>query len=159
MISNGSKVIISTHNEENDNYKNINNINNLTIELQTKISEDSGVSSRKSDMSTNNRSYDLHTNSKEDSNDFSRSYNHSNAVDNSKHELQSPVRSRGFKHPDFAGYKRKRNLINRVDSLICDNYGSQSTGLTQEIDCLDLGSSTPKKRKSKTPLKSVLKTR
>lgn len=37
--------------------------------------------------------------------------------------------------------------------------GSQSTGLTQEIDILDIGSSTPKRKKSKSPLKGVLKIR
>lgn len=36
---------------------------------------------------------------------------------------------------------------------------SGSTGLTQEIDMLDVGSSTPKRRKSKSPLKGVLKVR
>lgn len=37
--------------------------------------------------------------------------------------------------------------------------GSQSTGLTQEIDIMDIGSSTPKRKKSKSPLKGVLKIR
>lgn len=36
---------------------------------------------------------------------------------------------------------------------------SGSTGLTQEIDILDIGSSTPKRKKSKSPLKGVLKVR
>lgn len=36
---------------------------------------------------------------------------------------------------------------------------SQSTGLTQEIDIMDIGSSTPKRKKSKSPLKGVLKIR
>lgn len=66
---------------------------------------------------------------------------------------------RGFKRPDhYRGIKRKRNLVSRVDYSDPD-ASSSSTGLTQEIDILDLGSSTPKKRKSKSPLKSVLKVR
>lgn len=36
---------------------------------------------------------------------------------------------------------------------------SSSTGLTQEIDILDIGSSTPKKRKAKSPIRGVLKIR
>lgn len=53
--------------------------------------------------------------------------------------------------------KRKRNFITRGDSLL-ENEGNQSSGLTQEIDCMDIGSSTPKKRKSNnSPLKGVLK--
>lgn len=36
---------------------------------------------------------------------------------------------------------------------------SGSTGLTQEIDIMDIGSSTPKRKKSKSPLKGVLKIR
>lgn len=40
------------------------------------------------------------------------------------------------------------------------NNGSGSTGLTQEIDILDIGSSTPKKRKAKSsPIRGVLKVR
>lgn len=34
---------------------------------------------------------------------------------------------------------------------------SGTSGLTQEIDILDIGSSTPKRKKSKSPLKGVLK--
>ena len=60
--------------------------------------------------------------------------------------------------------KRKRSFLNRADgvsSLFCDRNkrSSGSTGLTQEIDILDIGSSTPKKRKAKSPLKGVLKVR
>lgn len=46
-----------------------------------------------------------------------------------------------------------------VDSPLSEiNYPIQgSSGLTQEIDTLDLGSSTPKKRRAKSPLKGVLK--
>lgn len=88
------------------------------------------------------------------------SYNVSN-INELSQSCHSPVRNmiRGFKRPDhFRGIKRKRNLVSRVDYSDPDG-SSCSTGLTQEIDILDLGSSTPKKRKSKSPLKSVLKVR
>lgn len=59
--------------------------------------------------------------------------------------------------------KRKINLVNRSEnncSLDIDGcIGSASTGLTQEIDILDIGSSTPKKRKAKSPIRGVLKVR
>lgn len=61
------------------------------------------------------------------------------------------------------GIKRKRCLGNRVDSLSSNDVdvSTGSTGLTQEIDVMDIGSSTPKKRKAleKSPLKGVLKVR
>lgn len=45
-----------------------------------------------------------------------------------------------------------------------DDACNHSTGLTQEIDIMDIGSSTPKRKctpstKSKSPLKGVLKIR
>lgn len=40
-----------------------------------------------------------------------------------------------------------------------EDGSSESTGLTQEIDIMDIGSSTPKRKKSKSPLKGVLKVR
>lgn len=40
-----------------------------------------------------------------------------------------------------------------------EDGSSGSTGLTQEIDIMDIGSSTPKRKKSKSPLKGVLKIR
>lgn len=68
-------------------------------------------------------------------------------------------------HSSFRGMKRKINLINRsennsiYDADGYNNNGSGSTGLTQEIDILDIGSSTPKKRKAKSPIRGVLKVR
>ena len=65
----------------------------------------------------------------------------------------------------FRGMKRKINLINRSESNSMYDTdgcnGSGSTGLTQEIDILDIGSSTPKKRKAKStsPIRGVLKVR
>jgi serine/threonine-protein kinase greatwall len=66
------------------------------------------------------------------------------------------------------GIKRKHNLVNRTDyHSDMQNASSGSTGLTQEIDVMDIGSSTPKKRKQQhtvtskksPPLKGVLKVR
>lgn len=53
-----------------------------------------------------------------------------------------------------SGAKRKHIMVSRMDDI-----GSGSTGLTQEIDIMDIGSSTPKRKKSKSPLKGVLKIR
>ncbi|XP_551171.5 serine/threonine-protein kinase greatwall [Anopheles gambiae] len=132
--------------------------------------EDSGVSSRKSDISnipcelSAIEKVENHSNNsnKDFSSDFSRSYSMSNITEIS----HSPVRNgmRGFKRPEFVrGIKRGRHLGNRVDSLASDVDGT-STGLTQEIDVLDICSemhrSTPKKRKSAaSPIKGVLKVR
>lgn len=52
--------------------------------------------------------------------------------------------------------KRKRTLLNRGDNSM-DNESNQSSGLTQEIDCMDIGSSTPKKRMKTSPMKGLLK--
>lgn len=54
----------------------------------------------------------------------------------------------------YSGAKRKHIMVIRTDDI-----GSGSTGLTQEIDIMDIGSSTPKRKKSKSPLKGVLKIR
>lgn len=63
----------------------------------------------------------------------------------------------------FRGIKRKINMINRSESYSMYDMdgcnGSVSSGLTQEIDILDIGSSTPKKRKAKSPIRGVLKVR
>lgn len=141
---------------------------------KTQISNDSGVSSRKSDIShipaelsaIEKAECSQHSN-KDDysSSDFSRSYSMSN-INESTHsrlDYHSPIKngSRCFKRPEyFRGIKRKRHLVSRVDSLASDPDGSAtSTGLTQEIDVLDIGSSTPKKRKATSPIKGVLKVR
>lgn len=54
----------------------------------------------------------------------------------------------------YSGAKRKHIMVSRMDDI-----GSSSTGLTQEIYIMDMGSSTPKRKKSKSPLKGVLKMR
>ncbi|XP_063703839.1 LOW QUALITY PROTEIN: serine/threonine-protein kinase greatwall [Culicoides brevitarsis] len=77
-----------------------------------------------------------------------------------KFELQSsPLRS--FKRPEFfRGLKRRRNLVTSRAEMSGDCSYNSSTGLTQEIEILELGSSTPKKRQkgeNGTPLKGVLK--
>lgn len=66
-----------------------------------------------------------------------------------------------FSHsPSSSGVKRKRSIINRIEHHSSyHDRSSASTGLTQEIDIMDIGSSTPKKRKAKSPLKGVLKVR
>lgn len=111
--------------------------------------EDSGISSRKGDTSgfsanANNE----HSTANSTGSDLSRS----NVSDKSKHELHSPIRSmgRGFKRPDFQrSMTRKRTLTNRADFSI-DGESNLHTGLTQEIEVMmDIGSSTPKKHKSK----------
>lgn len=53
----------------------------------------------------------------------------------------------------YSGAKRKHVMLSRGEDV------SGSTGLTQEIDIMDIGSSTPKRIKSKSPLKGVLKVR
>ncbi|XP_062702480.1 serine/threonine-protein kinase greatwall isoform X3 [Aedes albopictus] len=144
---------------------------------KTHVSNDSGVSSRKSDMShipaelsaierPTDCSGHHSSGAKEYScSDFSRSYSMSNINEscNSRHHYDSPIKNgiRCFKRPEyFRGIKRKRHLVSRVDSLMSDPDGSTaSTGLTQEIDVMDIGSSTPKKRKAASPIKGVLKVR
>lgn len=144
---------------------------------KTHVSNDSGVSSRKSDMSNIpaelsaiERPADCsshHSSSNKDysCSDFSRSYSMGNINEscNSRLQCDSPVKNgiRCFKRPEyFRGVKRKRHLVSRVDSLMSDPDGSTaSTGLTQEIDVMDIGSSTPKKRKATSPIKGVLKVR
>ncbi|CAD7084196.1 unnamed protein product [Hermetia illucens] len=139
----------------------------------SKTTEDSGVSSRKSDYSNMNceissiEKVEHSSNSKEElsCSDYSRSYNasHINELSEIRHELHSPIRnvSRNFKRPDCVrGIKRKRYFLHRTEALTHEeDVSNGSTGLTQEIDILDIGSSTPKKRKGRTPLKSALKVR
>ncbi|XP_053669866.1 serine/threonine-protein kinase greatwall [Anopheles nili] len=142
----------------------------VSKKLYRNYTEDSGVSSRKSDIS--NIPYEIsaiekvessnHTNKDENfSSDFSRSYSLSNITESS----HSPVRHgiRAFKRPEyFRGIKRGRHLVSRVDSLASESEAA-STGLTQEIDVLDICGevhrSTPKKRKATSPIKGVLKVR
>ncbi|KAH8311652.1 hypothetical protein KR044_007363 [Drosophila immigrans] len=150
-----------------------------------KLQEDSGVSSRKGD---DNSSCHLNLNSESTASsidkiqenlshskeeyscsDYSRSYNlTNNGNELSGIRMNSPFRnlSKHFKRPDFLrGMKRKINLVNRSDnmsSMEVDGPGnaSSSTGLTQEIEILNIGSSTPKKRKARSsPIRGVLKVR
>uniref|UniRef100_A0A182SR81 Serine/threonine-protein kinase greatwall n=1 Tax=Anopheles maculatus TaxID=74869 RepID=A0A182SR81_9DIPT len=139
----------------------------VSKKLHQNYTEDSGVSSRKSDISnipcelSAIEKVENHSNNsnKDYSSDFSRSMSNITEISH------SPVRNgmRGFKRPDFLrGVKRGRHLVNRVDSLASDVDGA-STGLTQEIDVLDICGemhrSTPKKRKAASPIKGVLKVR
>lgn len=127
-----------------------------------KVSLDSGLTH--SNNSCNDKSDDNSTKSKEECNCSSdRSCNMSNfsTSTQARCEMESPLRS--FKRPEFfRGLKRKRNLVHRLDhSLSCELNASGSTGLTQEIEVMELGSSTPKKKRENdvTPLKSALKVR
>jgi serine/threonine-protein kinase greatwall len=116
--------------------------------------EDSGISSRKSDTSNNHNetSVDNFSHSNSLGSDLSKS----NLSDSSKfNELNSsPIRAgiRSFKRPNV---KRKRTLTARGD-YSADGDFHQHTGLTQEIDCIDIGSSTPKKHKSKVVESSLI---
>lgn len=113
-----------------------------------KFQEDSGISSRKGDASNAHNEMSAANFSNSTGSDLSRS----NISDRSKHELHSPIRpmGRAFKRPDFQrSMTRKRTLTNRADFSI-DCEGGNHTGLTQEIEVImDIGSSTPKKHKSK----------
>lgn len=110
--------------------------------------EDSGISSRKGDASANAQNELANFSNSGTASDLSRS----SISDKSKHELHSPIRpmGRAFKRPDFhRSISRKRTLTNRADFSI-DCEGGNHTGLTQEIEVImDIGSSTPKKHKSK----------
>ncbi|XP_017041078.1 serine/threonine-protein kinase greatwall isoform X2 [Drosophila ficusphila] len=148
--------------------------------------EDSGVSSRKGDdysschlnLNSESTASSIEKNaenlsqSKEDfsCSDYSRSYNMTNGNEMSGIQMNSPFRnlSKHFKRPDFLrGMKRKINLVNRSDNMSSmeadgssSGNGSANTGLTQEIEILNIGSSTPKKRKARSsPIRGVLKVR
>lgn len=134
--------------------------NKLNFLLNVHQNNDSGISSRKGDLSSGSKSEESSNNERNGTkdemsscSDFTRSFNHEN---------HSPIRN--FKRPGFLrGIRRKRQFEMHVDSPLSEiNYpmqsgGGSSTGLTQEIDTMDLGSSTPKKRRAKSPLKGVLK--
>ncbi|XP_017084954.2 serine/threonine-protein kinase greatwall isoform X4 [Drosophila eugracilis] len=152
----------------------------------SKGQEDSGVSSRKGDdysscnlnLNSESTASSIEKNgenlsqSKEDfsCSDYSRSYNMTNGNEMSGIHMNSPFRnlSKHFKRPDFLrGMKRKINLVNRSDNMSSmeadgssSGNGSANTGLTQEIEILNIGSSTPKKRKARSsPIRGVLKVR
>ncbi|XP_028897024.2 serine/threonine-protein kinase greatwall isoform X2 [Zeugodacus cucurbitae] len=110
----------------------------------SKGAEDSGVSSRKSDYSLSQI------------NTTTSSLDKAENMFISKNDISCSDYSR-------RGMKRKLNLLNRSETssnLETDGSNSASnsgsTGLTQEIDMLDIGSSTPKKRKA---VSGVLKIR
>lgn len=125
-----------------------------TKSVAFKFHEDSGISSRKGDTSaiSANANYELSVGNFSTYNSTGSDLSRSNVSDKSKHDLHSPIRpmGRGFKRPDFhRSITRKRTLTNRADFSI-DGEGGQHTGLTQEIEVImDIGSSTPKKHKSK----------
>lgn len=108
-----------------------------------KMQEDSGISSRKGDASgdiPNELSLDANISSISTTDHLKNILN-----DGNKSEMKSPLYSNYFKRP----VSRKRSLASRVDFSL-DEDGGNHTGLTQEIEImLDVGSSTPKKHKSK----------
>lgn len=153
----------------------VNTAEGFSTEIKSsKITEDSGVSCRKSDCSnwySDQSSIEKHfSNSNEDSSysDYSRSYNVTTNNDKSigKREYESPVlyRPRNMKRTTgLSDFNRKNNLLQKISYSIPRNTDTNTsvlgTGLTQEINIIDIGSSTPKKRKAKSPLKGVLKFR
>uniref|UniRef100_A0A336KC62 Serine/threonine-protein kinase greatwall n=1 Tax=Culicoides sonorensis TaxID=179676 RepID=A0A336KC62_CULSO len=121
-----------------------------------KISEDSGLSH----LSKSNEDHRCKSKEECSCTDHSNISNFSTSTQ-AKYEV-SPLRS--FKRPEFfRGLKRKRNLItSRAEMMSGEmvNISSSSTGLTQEIEIMELGSSTPKKKQkgeNGTPIKGVLK--
>lgn len=139
--SNDIRIQLDSDSDKENSSKNLNfslppikSISNL------RFYEDSGISSRKSDLSHNNN----------EMSDFGSDMSKSNYSDSSKcNDLHSPIRAglRPFKRPSM---KRKRTLTGRADYSSDTENINHHTGLTQEIDCMDIGSSTPKKHKSKT---------
>jgi serine/threonine-protein kinase greatwall len=129
---------------------------NRQLLLVKGLNEDSGFSSRKSDSSHNPTESEYFS-------DFSKSENSTNGF----HSPIAGVSRAGFKRPEyFRGTKRKHSLLHRSEyHSDVQDVSSGSTGLTQEIDCIDIGSSTPKKRKKlepqskNSPLRGVLKVR
>lgn len=149
--SNDIRVHIdSDSDKENNSRKNFSFSMMPVKSVAFKFNEDSGISSRKSDISGAN--YELSNANYSQSNSTGSDLSRSNISDKSKHELHSPIRptGRAFKRPDFhRSMTRKRTLTNRADFSI-DGEANQHTGLTQEIEIImDIGSSTPKKHKSK----------
>lgn len=121
-----------------------NNSNNFLVSMHAKY-EDSGISSQ-------------HKTQKSD--EFPSCSSASNIT--SDHSMIDSPQIHGFKQPEsFRGVKRKRTLGQRLSSPSCEmNYSSGSTGLTQEIEVMELGSSTPKKKvkgEDGSPLVGVLK--
>lgn len=154
--SNDIKIQLDSDSDKENSLRNFNfsippikGLNNL------RYNEDSGISSRKSDMSNNNEMSENFSHSNSLGSDLSKSA----FSDNSKYlnDLNSPIRGGGmrpFKRPTI---KRKRTLTgNATAEGSVEIETMHHTGLTQEIDCIDIGSSTPKKHKSKTESPSVV---
>lgn len=147
--SNDIKIQLDSDSDKENSGKNFNfSIPPIKSISNLRFYEDSGISSRKSDLSHNNEiSVENFLHSHSIGSDLSKS----NFSDSSKYnELNSPIRAgmRSFKRPSM---KRKRTLTGHTDySSDAEVVINTHTGLTQEIDCIDLGSSTPKKHKSKT---------
>lgn len=147
--SNDIQILIDSDSDKENSAKNF-SFSMIPVKSVAFKFQDSGISSRKDDSSANAQnelSVGNMSNSNTTGSDLSRS-NISDKIKHEQNELHSPFRpmGRGFKRPDFhRNMPRKRTLTNSID---CE--ASQHTGLTQEIELmLDIGSSTPKKHKSK----------
>lgn len=151
--ANGIKLQLdSDSDKENGSMKNF-SFSMLPVKsVAFKFHEDSGISSRRDNTSAISANANNELSAVNFSNSTGSDFSRSNISDKSKYELTSPMRpmGRGFKRPDFhRSITRKRTLTNRADFSI-DGEGGQHTGLTQEIEVImDIGSSTPKKHKSK----------
>lgn len=160
--ANEIKLLIDPESDKENSMKNFSFSmmpnNNKTVAF--KFQEDSGISSRKGDMSAISGNANNELSVGNYSNTTASDLSRSNISDKSKHELHSPIRpmGRGFKRPDFhRSMTRKRTLTNRADFSI-DGEFNQHTGLTQEIEiCMDIGSSTPKKHKTKDSSPGLMK--
>ncbi|KAG4067328.1 hypothetical protein HA402_000319 [Bradysia odoriphaga] len=127
----------------------------------------SNVSSRKYDISSQIHcelsaiEVEVSTNGDSGAVESSRSNDTSHThslIDSNSNNVQSPLTNghNHFKQPnglESIKHKRKRQFLND-EVMYQDN---SSTGLTQEIEIMEIGSSTPKKPKIKSPLKSALK--
>lgn len=123
--------------------ENFRNMSFQPSKINFKLQEDSGISSRKGDASgdmPNELSMDANISAISAADHLKSALN-----DGNKSYMKSPICSNYFKRP----VSRKRSLASRVDFSL-EEDGCNHTGLTQEIEImLDMGSSTPKKHKSK----------
>lgn len=158
--ANEIRLLLDSESDKENSMKNFSFSMMPTKTVAFKFHEDSGISSRKGDMSAISGNVNNELSVGNYSNTTGSDLSRSNISDKSKHELHSPIRpmGRGFKRPDFhRSMTRKRTLTNRADFSI-DGECNQHTGLTQEIEiCMDIGSSTPKKHKSKDSSPGLMK--
>lgn len=149
--SNEIKIQLDSDSDKENSSRNLNfSIPPIKSISSLRYYEDSGISSRKSDLSHNQELENfIHSNSL--GSDLSRStFNDSSKIN----DFHSPVKTglRPFKRPNV---KRKRTLTGRGESTTEGDSINHHTGLTQEIICMDIGSSTPKKHKTNNDSPSI----